>query len=213
MTPMLEFDLPIVQSETKPERRDAAENRQLILCTASKLFAEQGVQQVCMSDIAKAAGVGKGTLYRRFANKADLCLALLDSELKQFQNDVLESFRQQVEKGQSIKQRLNWFIDQAVRFTHSHLGLMVEISEIGTDKAVQDVNVPHFWMEMTVRSHLEKMAEQGEFPADIDLNYFTSALLAPLDARIMKGHLQNQAYSVSQISSGLQSLINSICKK
>lgn len=210
---MLEFELPILQTEPKTERRDAAENRHLILRSASRLFADQGVEQVCMSDIAKAAGVGKGTLYRRFSSKGDLCLALLDSELKQFQNDVFSTFRKQFEEGQSIKQRLNWFVDQAVKFTHAHLSLMVEISDAGTDKAVQDVNVPHFWMEMTIRSHLQKMAEQGQVPADIDLNYFTSALLASLDARIMKGHLQHNAFTVSQISSGLQSLINNICRE
>ena len=173
---MFDFELPMVTPVVKHERRDAAENRYLILQTADRLFSERGVENVCMSEIAKAAGVGKGTLYRRFANKGDLCLALLDTELKAFQNETMGKLRQQFETGRSTDERLFWFIEQAVRFTHNHLALMVEISEVGSDNAVQDVNQPHFWMEMTVKGHLQQMVQQGELSADLDLDYVTAAL-------------------------------------
>src|SRR5690242_18987874 len=58
------------------ERRDAAEHRQRILEVARRLFAEQGVEAVSMHQIALAAGIGQGTLYRRYANKSELCLDL-----------------------------------------------------------------------------------------------------------------------------------------
>ena len=80
--------------ERKSERRDAAENREHILRIAESLFAEQGVASVNMADIAKAAGVGKGTLYRRFANKGELCLALMDDQFREFQDIMLDRFRQ-----------------------------------------------------------------------------------------------------------------------
>ena len=209
---MLEFELPIVQPAVRTERRDAAENRLQILKTASKLFAEQGVDQVCMSEIAKAAGVGKGTLYRRFSNKGDLCLALLDTELKQFQNKVMGALRQKYEAGQKVSERLNWFIQEAVSFTQSHLDLMVEISDIGSDNAVQDVNQPHFWMEMTVKGHLQQMAQEGTLPAGLDLDYVTAAILSPLDARILKTHLHSRNFSVQQVSSGIQSIIKHLTR-
>ena len=208
---MIDLELTIQPPNKKSERRDAAENRQLILVAASRLFAQHGVESVCMSEIAKAAGVGKGTLYRRFSSKGELCLALLDSELRQFQNDVIQAFQSQVQNDISVCQRLNWFVEQVVHFTCSHLPLMVEISEAGSESAVQDVNQPHFWMEMTVKGHLLQMQESGEIPADIDLDYMASAILAPLDARILKIHTHQRGYSHSQISSGIQTIIDGLC--
>lgn len=59
------------------ERKDAVEHRKLILQTAQSLFDEHGVNSVSMHQIAKTAGVGQATLYRRYAHKGDLCSELL----------------------------------------------------------------------------------------------------------------------------------------
>jgi AcrR family transcriptional regulator len=56
-------------------RRDAVENRERLLAAARELFAEQGFE-VTLDDIARHAGVGVGTAYRRFANKGEVLDAL-----------------------------------------------------------------------------------------------------------------------------------------
>src|ERR1044071_2199991 len=65
-------------------RADAARNRVAVPAAArappARLFAEHGVDAVSMDAIAAAAGVGKGTLFRRFGDKAGLAVALLDEE-------------------------------------------------------------------------------------------------------------------------------------
>ncbi|WP_410624348.1 TetR/AcrR family transcriptional regulator [Amycolatopsis sp. cmx-8-4] len=58
-------------TRTGPRRRDAQENLARILATAAGLFAERGLT-VTLADVAKAAGVGVGTVYRTFATKDDL---------------------------------------------------------------------------------------------------------------------------------------------
>ena len=73
----------------RPVRADAQENRARILTAAEELFQAQGVNNVNMVDIARKAGVGQGTLYRRFANKGELCLALLDTQMQEFQERTL----------------------------------------------------------------------------------------------------------------------------
>lgn len=56
-------------------RRDAVRNRERLLAAARQVFAEQGFE-VTLDDIARHAGVGVGTAYRRFANKGELLNAI-----------------------------------------------------------------------------------------------------------------------------------------
>jgi AcrR family transcriptional regulator len=72
------------------ERRDAAAHRCHILATARQLFAAHGVAAVSMHQIARAAGVGQGTLYRRYANKGELCLDLVRDEHERFAGELLK---------------------------------------------------------------------------------------------------------------------------
>ncbi|MGW4659147.1 helix-turn-helix domain-containing protein [Streptomyces sp. NPDC004279] len=67
------------------ERADAARNRARLLEAAARLVAESGAGQVTMQAVAEAAGVGKGTLFRRFGDRDGLLLALLDEAEEAFQ--------------------------------------------------------------------------------------------------------------------------------
>lgn len=70
------------------ERKDAAENRARILAAAITLFDQYGVEKTSMNQIATAAKVGVGTLYRRFQNKSDLCWALIHDNIKKLFEDI-----------------------------------------------------------------------------------------------------------------------------
>ena len=81
---------PIDPSAAAPsERSDAARNRHKVLEAAGRLFACRGVEEVSMDDVAEAAGVGKGTLYRRFGDRSGLVVALLDVNEREFQDLIL----------------------------------------------------------------------------------------------------------------------------
>ena len=64
----------------RPLRRDAEQNRQRILKAASKAFNERGLE-VGLDEIARYAGVGVGTVYRRFRTKEELVEALFMNRL------------------------------------------------------------------------------------------------------------------------------------
>ncbi|MGI5242724.1 TetR family transcriptional regulator [Dactylosporangium sp. CA-139066] len=61
---------------TRPLRADAARNRRLLLAAAADEFAERGLE-ASIADIARRAGVGKGTVFRHFATKEDLIAAIV----------------------------------------------------------------------------------------------------------------------------------------
>lgn len=71
------------------ERCDAARNRARVLAAARDLFEARGVDGVSMDDVAREAGVGKGTLYRRFGDRAGLAMAVLSERERSFQEDIL----------------------------------------------------------------------------------------------------------------------------
>lgn len=73
--------LPVTDS-VPVERGDAARNRALLLAAARRLIDERGANTVTMDDVATAAGVGKGTLFRRFGSRAGLMIVLLDEDEK-----------------------------------------------------------------------------------------------------------------------------------
>jgi AcrR family transcriptional regulator len=69
----------------EPERRDAARNRELLLRAARELIEERGVDGLTMATLARRAGVGNGTVFRRFGSRAGLMVNLLSDAEAQFQ--------------------------------------------------------------------------------------------------------------------------------
>ena len=67
-------------AQARPLRRDAELNRQRILQAAAEIFTEQGLQAT-LDDVARRAGVGVGTVYRRFPDKEALADALFTERL------------------------------------------------------------------------------------------------------------------------------------
>ena len=58
----------VTDAATKPMRSDAMRNRERLLVAAGQVFEEKGLE-ASVADVARAAGVGMGTLYRRFPSK------------------------------------------------------------------------------------------------------------------------------------------------
>ena len=64
----------------RPMRKDAARNRELLICAGREVFAKRGLE-ASLDDIARHAGVGVGTAYRHFGNKFDLAEAIMREAL------------------------------------------------------------------------------------------------------------------------------------
>lgn len=68
------------------ERTDAARNRRLLLTAAAEIIAASGPDSLTTDAVARRAGVGKGTVFRRFGNRAGLLHALADEAGRSFQH-------------------------------------------------------------------------------------------------------------------------------
>src|SRR3954463_6010458 len=86
---MSERPLLRLLGEPAPERRDAARNREALLVAAEALIDHCGIEGVTMDALAARAGVGKGTVFRRFGSREGLMAALLDFSETEWQASVI----------------------------------------------------------------------------------------------------------------------------
>src|SRR5262245_63674964 len=107
------------------ERADAARNRRRVLAAAERLFAQPGA--ITMEDIAREAGVGRATLYRRFPDPASIAVALLDKHERELQERLLHG-KPPLGPGAPPTQRLAAFYAAmtALLERHLHLALRAE---------------------------------------------------------------------------------------
>ncbi|WP_030154626.1 TetR/AcrR family transcriptional regulator, partial [Glycomyces sp. NRRL B-16210] len=84
------MDRPLVPfGRPRAERADAARNREHLLDAARLMIAEHGVDKVTMDALAERAGLGKGTVFRRFGTRAGIFRALIEADERRFQELVL----------------------------------------------------------------------------------------------------------------------------
>src|SRR4051812_18785694 len=125
------------------ERADAARNRRKILEAAAGLFAANGVGNVSMDEVAAAAGVGKGTLFRRFTDKSGLAVALLDELERDLQRQILEG-APPLGPGATPSERLASFVDAYLHYCEATLAL-VRLSEPASAGARYRIGSYRFW--------------------------------------------------------------------
>lgn len=163
----------LISGPPPKERADAARNRVRILDAAERLFRQHGVAAVSMDQIAQAAGVGKGTLFRRFGDKAGLAVALLDARERELQAAVL-SGPPPVGPGAPPTERLVAFLDRYAEFLDAHLDL-VHMSETARPGARYRIGAYRLW-----HRHVAMLI--GQARPDLDADLLSHALLAPLGA-------------------------------
>lgn len=119
----------------------------MALKAAANLFREHGVDAVSMDAIAAAAGVGKGTLFRRFGDKAGLATALLDEQERELQEAIIFG-PAPLGPGSAApptpRERLRAFADAYLDYLLAHLAL-VRMSETAAPGARYRIGAYRFW--------------------------------------------------------------------
>jgi AcrR family transcriptional regulator len=150
------------------ERADAGRNRRRVLAAAAELFADRDPRSVTMDDVAKQAGVGRATLYRRYPSIGAIAEALLDEHERELQERII-SGPPPLGPGAVPSERLAAFYGAMVRLLQTHASLLLA-SEVG--QARFETGAYRFW-----RLHLRHLARESGVA---DAGAIAELLLAPL---------------------------------
>ncbi|MGB3696707.1 MAG: TetR/AcrR family transcriptional regulator [Gordonia sp. (in: high G+C Gram-positive bacteria)] len=183
-----------------PERADAARNRRLLLAAAKSLIDSQGAAAVTMEAVARAAGVGKGTVFRRFGNRTGLMLALLDHSESDLQQAFL-SGPEPLGPGAPPLDRLIAYGRARLKMTVDHLDILLEAAADQHDQLSHPVWAMSL---MHVRMLLAEMGYTGR------LEVVTHAIHAPLMAPTVRHLLDVVGLTPAQIADDWESLIRRV---
>jgi AcrR family transcriptional regulator len=164
-----------------------------VLAAAEELFTTRGVAAVSMDDVAAAAGVGKGTLYRRFGDKSGLAAALLDEREAQLQQDMLAGVPP-LGPGAPPVERLAAFVDAYLGFVVAHLDL-VAMSQTASPGARLRTGSHRLWVHHCRLLLVEAGAPDAELRADV--------LLAALAAEQVRHWLHEEGRAAADLRDGL----------
>jgi AcrR family transcriptional regulator len=159
-----------------PERRDAARNRELLLDAAKALIESCGARGVTMDAVAQAAGVGKGTLFRRFDSREGLMAAVLNHSEAEWQTQVM-SGPPPLGPGAEPWDRLLAFGRTRLDTTLLHAELIREAGRTGPR-----AGGAYAFTFTHARYLLSQLGVDGDVPI------LATALLAPLELPISEPH-------------------------
>ncbi|WP_280444961.1 TetR/AcrR family transcriptional regulator [Nocardia brasiliensis] len=188
-----------VPAAAPPERADAARNRAKVLAAAAELFATRDPRTVTMDDIAKAAGVGRGTLYRRYPDRNSIAVALLDEHERALQEQLIGG-EPPLGPGAPPAERLAAFYVAMVEMLDAHADLVLGAETGGARFATGAYG---FW-SAHVRALLRE-AGIREPDALIDL------LLAPLSAEVFQQQ-RGRGLSSARIAEALSRLAHAVLR-
>ncbi|MFI5672710.1 TetR/AcrR family transcriptional regulator [Streptomyces sp. NPDC051704] len=184
----------------RPERADAQRNREAVLAAADALFAASASPRtVSMDDIATAAGVGKGTLFRRFGDRSGLIGAVIASRLEPLHQAVREA---QDSAGSSPRLRVLTLLDASLSFKIENRNLMAAAEDAGLSSPYQ---AEHYgWWHGLLRAALDQV--DGVRDAD----FTAHALLAAIRADLVAHLIDEQKMTPEGLRSALAAYVDNV---
>lgn len=186
-------------SNNKNMRSDAKHNKLIILETIIEL-SQQGVNisEMNMADIARKAGVGVGTLYRHFDNKAVLCTTMMDEQVEAMFNNI-EQFLD-AHQSDTLYNKLYGILSIYVSLKDKNLETLSFIEKSGK-KSNSMINIPFFERLKLV------LVQQFEGTDYVDVDFKLNVLLNSFSSDFYQYMTKRQGYNKDQF---LQHLITTI---
>ncbi|QCH24949.1 TetR/AcrR family transcriptional regulator [Mycobacteroides salmoniphilum] len=198
--PLLSVDL--AQNPTR-ERAVATRNRVRLLDAARQILDEVGPDNMSMDAVANAAGVGKGTLFRRFGSRTGLLLALLDHE-EHIEQQAFMFGPPPLGPDAPPLTRLIAFGRARLAFLERHL----DLARATTANADAWHNAPP---TLLVRAHIRMLLSQLECTGDLDAQ--THALMSIIDPGYVHFATNANGQTLTGLGDAWEDLVCKVCAR
>ncbi|MDF0529718.1 helix-turn-helix domain containing protein [Tsukamurella sp. 8F] len=189
--------IPLAGPGATGERRDAVRNRELLLAAAERLITERGVAAVSMDDVAQAAGVGKGTVFRRFGSRAGLLQALLDRDETDIQRAFMFGPPPQGPGGPPV--------ERLIAFGHARLRMIARHGDllVGAEQATSDPFAVPAWRVSSTLVH--SLLTEAGFDGDLDV--WTGILMSTLSPLWTTHQIVDSGVRLERLEAGWTDLV------
>ncbi len=178
----------------QPQRTAASRNQQAILGAAAQLVRERGVENVDVRQIASTAGVGVGTVYRRFGDKATVLATLIGEQERTLQDALLRG-PPPLGPGAPALERLQAFLRALGELTEDNLELL-HASESSAPGARYRIGAYRAW-------HQHTTILLRDIDPRLDAEWWADLLLAPLDAALYRHQRAERGLTAERIAENL----------
>jgi AcrR family transcriptional regulator len=185
---------PVSWGPRRAERADAARNRRLLMATAREIISEQGPDKLTMDGLADCAGLGKGTVFRRFGTRAGIFQAMLDDDERDFQEQVLSG---PPPLGPGAPP-----LDRLIAYGRARIDFLIGHREIARAALAGRERTPAGSSTPMSREHIRFLLGQARLGA-ADLDILATQLTAALDGPLLLYLSSDLAETAPQVSERL----------
>jgi polyketide synthase 12 len=189
------------------ERADAARNRRHLLATAREILTQQGADKLTMDGLAERAGLGKGTVFRRFGTRAGIFAALLDDDERAFQRQVLAG---PPPLGPGAPP-----LDRLIAYGRARTGFLIEHCDIARAALDGHQPIPAGSQSPLSQMHIRMLLRQMRLDAaDLDMLaiQLTAALDGPPLLYLSAADLTAAPQPAERIARSWQVLVQRVCR-
>ena len=199
---------PVTWGPPHAERADAARNRRHLLAAARDMLAEHGADKLTMDGLAERAGLGKGTVFRRFGTRAGIFAALLDDDERAFQEQVLS--------GPPPLGPAAPALERLIAYGRARIDFLIRHRDVARATLDGREQVPAGSPTPMSRAHIRFLLGQMRLgPADLDIlaTQLTAALDGPLLLYLSSAVLtENVPQTSERLGRGWQDLVQRVCR-
>jgi len=182
-----------------PKIVDKKKKVEAISDAALKVFRKHGYNKTRMVDIAQMAGMGKGTLYEYFTDKADILRFAFDQYFSVFSEGILEAMKEKIKPSEKILSLIDFALQHATEW-EDHCAIYVDYFGAARTEERKRFSLSSIYAQM--KGILENLVKEAQSAGEID-EQFDPGALAELLLSIYDGIILHEIFVGQRINMDL----------